>query len=226
MVIPAAGVGARMQRSQPKPFIQLAEKSILEHTLRQFLPLKKLQSIVVAASPAIINQAQDVLHQCLGSQFAWQCVEGGETRQQSINKALSHIKETDIVLVHDAVRPFIALDKIEACCNTAAEMGAAVVGFPAIDTIKKIDTDGMVVETPKRQKMWQIQTPQVFRTELLKKAYRQAESRGYQATDDASLVEWLGEPVKVVRGNRSNIKITYPQDLERARLLVENGILS
>src|SRR5699024_3689079 len=113
-----------------------------------------------------------------------------------------------------------------ACCNTAAEVGAAVVGFPAIDTIKKIDTDGMVVETPKRQKMWQIQTPQVFRTELLKKAYRQAESRGYQATDDASLVEWLGEPVKVVRGNRSNIKITYPQDLERARLLVENGILS
>ena len=222
LIIPAAGAGKRMERRQPKPFIKLGNKTILEHTLRRFLGITGLSQIVISTSASFIEDVEQILAQCIGGKINWQCVEGGAERQHSIHNALKVIDDVDLVLVHDAVRPFIKIPHINECCNIAEEMGAAVIGIPVKDTIKKIDRKGFVTATPRRKTLWQIQTPQVFKTALLKKAYQKAGREGFIGTDDASLVEWLGKPVKVVKGSVNNIKITYPQDLKWAELLIEN----
>ena len=209
-----------MRRETPKPFIELAGEPILAHTVRPFLKLEGLERIVVATSAENISRAQQILDKALGNQFSWNCIEGGSERQHSIQHALEEVDEAQLVLVHDAVRPFVTRKCIEACCKKAEEYGAAVLGMRVKDTIKKVNAVGQVTETPDRNYLWQIQTPQVFKTELLKKAYRCADDQKYFGTDDASLVEWLGEPVYVVEGSRDNIKITYPQDLEYAKVLL------
>jgi 2-C-methyl-D-erythritol 4-phosphate cytidylyltransferase len=151
----------------------------------------------------------------------WECIKGGEERQQSVQKGLKNVPDIDLVLVHDAVRPFISLEQIQRYCREAQKTGAAVPGIPSIDTVKKINEEHIVQKTLDRQFLWQVQTPQIFRTALLKKAYARAAEKHYVGTDDASLVEQLGEPVKIVRGSRRNIKITYPQDLELAAFLLK-----
>ncbi len=128
----------------------------------------------------------------------------------------------DLVLVHDAVRPFVKLVHVEACCRAACETGAALLGIPAKDTMKRVDDRRIVRETPRRSSMWQAQTPQVFRKTLLVKAYERAAKDQFTGTDDASLVERLGEAVKMVEGDRMNMKLTYPLDLQLAELIIDN----
>lgn len=221
LIIPAAGAGKRMQRELPKPFITLGDQPVLAHTVRRFLKLDGLQQIIVATSDDYLAKTRSILSEVVDSQISWQCVEGGEERQQSVYNALQEVAEVDQVLVHDAVRPFVELALIKQCCRQAEETGAAIPGFPCKETLKKIDDERWVVETPERKYMWQVQTPQVFDTDLLKEAYGWAASQNYVGTDDASLVEWLGKPVKIVEGSPKNIKITYPQDLELARILLK-----
>lgn len=223
LIIPAAGAGKRMQRELPKPFLMLGERSILAHTVSRFLQLKGLQQIVVATSDEYLAKAESILSEVVGDHVSWQCVVGGEERQQSVYNALKVIGDVDQVLVHDAVRPFVEIALIKQCCRKAEEVGAAIPGIPSKDTLKKIDDQQLVVETPERQYMWQVQTPQVFDADLLKEAYRWAASQNYAGTDDASLVEWLGKPVQMVEGSPKNIKITYPQDLELARILLKEN---
>jgi 2-C-methyl-D-erythritol 4-phosphate cytidylyltransferase len=210
-----------MQRELAKPFIRLGDKTILGHTLSKFLSLNGLQQIVVATSSEYLDRASSILEDVVGQNIAWNCVEGGAERQESVHKALQAVGDVDLVLVHDAVRPFVELDTINACCKQAEQYGAAIPGIPSKDTLKKIDEDRQVLETPDRKFLWQVQTPQVFQLSLLKKAYEQAAKQQFVGTDDASLVEWLGEPVKVVEGSPRNIKITYPQDLQLAQLLLK-----
>lgn len=222
MIIPAAGSGERMQRATPKPFIGLAGRPILEHTLLRFLQLEGLGQVIIATSAENIARSEALLGSLLGDRLSWSCIEGGSERQYSIRNALQKVDDAELVLVHDAVRPFVSSKAIGRCCDAAEKYGAAVLGMPAKDTIKKVDEKGMVTETPDRNALWQIQTPQVFKTDLLKKAYRLAAKQNYFGTDDASLVEWIGKRVQVVEGNRDNIKITYPQDLEYAKILLKN----
>lgn len=224
LIIPAAGAGKRMDHSLPKPFIKLENKPILEHTLSRFLSIEGLKQIVVASSGPYIDEVNKILRRCIGDRMKWQCVEGGVERQYSIAHALQVIDDVDLVLVHDAVRPFVQSRHIDACCKEAEKTGAAILGVPVKDTIKKADKNGKVRETLDRAMLWQIQTPQVFKKSLLGKAYRKATEEDFTGTDDASLVEWLGKPVKIVKGSISNIKITYPQDLELAKIILQNPI--
>jgi 2-C-methyl-D-erythritol 4-phosphate cytidylyltransferase len=216
LIIPAAGAGKRMQRKQPKPFIKLGDQSILAHTVSRFLPLKGLDKIVVATSAECLEDAGTIMDEVVNGNIPWECIEGGKERQQSVHKALKNVPDVDLVLVHDAVRPFVTLEEIQYCCGEAQKMGAAIPGIPNKDTIKEINEEHIIQKTPERQSLWQVQTPQVFRAALLKRAHAQAAEEHYIGTDDASLVERLDESVKVIPGSRRNIKITYPQDLELA----------
>lgn len=148
-------------------------------------------------------------------------VKGGEERQHTVYHALGRVSEVDLVLVHDAVRPFVQLKQIEACCRAAWEHGAAALGVPVRDTIKRIDGRFFVQETPERKRLWKAQTPQVFKKNLLLEAYEKAMRERYIGTDDASFVENIGQAVKMVEGDHSNYKITYPLDLRLARLQIK-----
>ncbi|NGP89026.1 2-C-methyl-D-erythritol 4-phosphate cytidylyltransferase [Fodinibius halophilus] len=221
LIIPAAGSGSRMQREVPKPYLKLAGDSILEHTVRRFLSVDGLAQVVIATSQEYLDQANDMLEKVLPDTVAARCVAGGNERQDSIRNALAVLSDVDLVMIHDAVRPFVEAKHIAECCRVASEAGAAVLGVPAKDTIKRVDGRRYVEETPTRKFLWQAQTPQVFRTKVILEAFEKAEEDSFSGTDDASLVEYLGRKVRMVEGSRSNFKITYPLDLKLARLLIE-----
>ncbi|MDZ7658873.1 2-C-methyl-D-erythritol 4-phosphate cytidylyltransferase [Fodinibius sp.] len=221
LIIPAAGAGSRMNKDTPKPFLQLGNRTILEQTIRRFLPLDGLQQVLVATSESFLEKTEDILEEVLPPQIKGHCLVGGRTRQESIYNALQDVSVTDLVIVHDAVRPFVKLQHVQQCCDTAEKYGGAVLGVPAKDTIKRVDDQQEIKETPSRKFLWQTQTPQVFQKDLLIRAYEQAIKDNFVGTDDASLVERLEEKVKMVKGDRSNFKITYPLDLELAELLIK-----
>lgn len=220
LIIPAAGSGTRMQREIPKPYLKLSGIPILERTIRQFVSLDGLQQVVVASPEECLDEAKQILDSVLPDPIAGQAIIGGVERQQSIQNALCSTDEVDLVLVHDAVRPFVKLKQIEACCRAAADAGAAVLGIPAQDTIKSVDADKFVKETPSRSVMWQAQTPQVFKKSVLTQAYEFADQNNFTGTDDACLVERAEMPVKMVEGDRTNFKLTYPLDLELAQVIL------
>lgn len=213
-----------MQRQVPKPYLQVGGCSILEHTLSRFLPLEGLHQVIISTSGEYLSDAGALLDAVLPEQVLGHCVTGGKNRQQSIYNALREVKGTDLVLVHDAVRPFVELSHVQECCREASEMGAAILGIPAKDTIKKVDERQFIRQTPNRERLWQTQTPQVFQKALIVEAYERAVKEQFIGTDDASLVERLGKPVKMVRGKQTNFKITFPLDLKLAKLLIgESG---
>lgn len=221
LIIPAAGSGERLNRSIPKPYIQIAGKPILEHTIRRFLPLEGLRQILVATSAEYLDAARSILEGIIPDDLEYKCVEGGSERQHSIYNALQQTGKVELVAVHDAVRPFVKANTIRDCIQTAAEVGGAVAGVPAKDTIKKVNDQKRVTETPDRKYLWQTQTPQIFRRHILMEAYTKAAEEQFLGTDDSSLVERLGYSVKMVKGSRNNIKITYPTDLKLAKLILE-----
>jgi 2-C-methyl-D-erythritol 4-phosphate cytidylyltransferase len=157
-----------------------------------------------------------------------QLVEGGENRQQSVANALAHVKAEakDIVLVHDAVRPFIDSDLIGRVIAAVAKHGAAIAGMPAVDTVKQVDrtADGAIItSTIPRERVVMAQTPQGFRYEVLKKAFDEAQADAFTGTDEASLVERSGHEVAVVMGSPRNIKITTPGDMQLAEFYVDSS---
>lgn len=213
-----------MNRDLPKPFIVIAGKTILEHTLKQFVHLEGLAEVIIVVSDQYTEDARNILEEAVPTGIDSKCVIGGDERQDSVYNALRESAENHLVIVHDAVRPFVEPGNIEQCCRVATNTGAAVLGVPVKDTIKKVDgSHNIIVDTPGRQTLWQAQTPQVFRKSLLMKAYEKALEDQYQGTDDASLVERMGVEIRVVVGERSNFKITYPLDLELATLLLEQN---
>ena len=210
-----------MQKEIPKPYLEVKSRTILERTIRVFLPLDSLRQIIVATSEWYLDRARGILETMLPDHITGQVVAGGQQRQDSIRNALRVTGDATLVLVHDAVRPFVKLEHIEACCRAASETGAAALGIPSRDTIKRIDGRRLVLDTPSRATMWQAQTPQVFKKPLLVEAYERAAADQFTGTDDASLVERMGRPVRMIEGDRSNIKLTYPVDLELAALMID-----
>ena len=155
-----------------------------------------------------------------------QCVfqSGGLRRQDSVREGLARLDaDCEIVLIHDGVRPFISPSLIDQCVEIAFKEGAVVVGIPAQDTIKFIAPNRQVLSTPPRNSLWEIQTPQVFRTGIIREAHHRAALEGIEATDDAMLVERLGKKVNLLEGQRTNIKITVPEDLLFAEALIRQG---
>ena len=222
LIIPAAGSGSRLDTEVPKPYLEIGGSTILEHTLRRFLGLEILNQVIVATSKQYIEEAESILEKVIPGDLSFKVIEGGAERQHSIFNTLRYVEEDNLVIVHDAVRPFVELVHIKSCCEAAVETGASVLGIPAKDTIKRLDDDDIILETPARKYLWQAQTPQVFKLRVLQEAYQKALEDDFIGTDDASLVERLGYPVKMVEGDRSNFKITYPLDLKLAKLLLES----
>lgn len=210
-----------MNKDIPKPYLELCGKTILERTIKCFLPLSGLEQVIVATSEEYLEKAQQILSRILPERIDGQSLVGGSERQDSIYNALAKISDVDLVIVHDAVRPFVKLVHIEECCRVASQKGAAVLGIPARNTIKRVDDQQIVLETPPRKYLWQTQTPQVFHRQLILKAYDKAMHDNFTGTDDASLVERLDEKVQMVESDQYNFKITYPLDLKLVQLLIE-----
>src|SRR5690625_3666751 len=202
LIIPAAGSGNRMQKQIPKPYLEVKNRTILERTIRAFLPLDSLRQIIVATSELYLDTARKMLETMLPDHIRGQVVDGGQQRQDSIRNALRVTGDVTLVLVHDAVRPFVKFEHIQECCRAASEVGAAALGIPSRDTIKRLDDRRLVLDTPSRAIMWQAQTPQVFKKPLLVEAYERAAEDQFTGTDDASLVERMGSPVRMIEGDR------------------------
>ncbi len=230
VIIPAAGLGTRMSpksaslKSKSKQFFDLQGTPILVHTLRKFAECAAVDEIVVALRG---NDAAGFQKQIEQEKFdkPIRIVEGGEHRQNSVANALAALKaaDDDIVLVHDAVRPFVDQETIVGVIEAVKKYAAAIAGVPAVDTVKQVDrtADGaVVIATVPRERMVLAQTPQGFRFALLKKAFDEATADGFLGTDEASLIERSGAPVHVVMGSPRNLKITTPGDLELAEFFL------
>lgn len=212
-IIMAAGKGKRMQTAVSKQFLPVCGKEILAWTVDVFEKSPLVDTILLMASA---DGKEDVQH--LWDSYGWKKVaavlEGGKERQNSVANGLAAVgEETDIVLIHDGVRPFVTEEMIADSIVAAQAYGGAVIGVPAKDTIKVCSADGLAVETPDRSALWQIQTPQTFQRSLIVDAYEKAEKDGFLGTDDASVAEFAGHQVKVVMGSYRNIKITTKEDL-------------
>lgn len=226
VVIPAAGLGTRMAsastslKSKSKQFYELDGTPILVHTLRKFAACPPVTEIIVALRGNEFSGFQKQIEPERFSKVV-RTVEGGEHRQNSVANALASLDAAadDIVLVHDAVRPFVDQQTILGVIEGVKKYGAAIAGVPAIDTVKQVDrtADGaVVIATVPRERMVLAQTPQGFRFGLLKKAFDEATTDGFLGTDEASLIERSGNAVHVVMGSPRNLKITTPADLELA----------
>ena len=225
VILPAAGLGTRMGRSAPetagtsrKQFMLLDGLPILVHTVRKFIASPLITEIVIALRPEDMQWTSEMLATEQQSKPV-RMVAGGESRQQSVENALSTLApDTDLVAVHDAVRPFVDLPTIEKVVLAAAATGAAIVGVVPVDTVKLVHLS-KVRQTLTRERLVLTQTPQVFRYDLLKRAFQHARDDGFIGTDESSLVERLEQgEVTVVPGSDRNIKITRPSDMDVARL--------
>jgi len=222
-IIPAAGVGVRMQSQIPKPYLQLAGKPILAHTLEVFEGVKEVQEVTVVAHPDDLEYCQEEVIAPYGFKKVLRLVPGGKERQDSVYhalKALQQEDDLDIILVHDGVRPFITGDQIRRVIKAARSHGGAILGLPAQDTLKRVNSQGKVIHTLDRKDIWQIQTPQGFQAALLWRAFVEAYSRNFYGTDEASLLEEMGQQVAVIPGDPTNLKITTPEDLQLAEALL------
>jgi 2-C-methyl-D-erythritol 4-phosphate cytidylyltransferase/2-C-methyl-D-erythritol 2,4-cyclodiphosphate synthase len=219
-VIAAGGVGARMSSAVPKQFLDLAGKPILVRTLEQVLNLEGVVHAVVALPRSHIPRARAIL-----AGYSWsipiQCIAGGPTRQESVRRAVARTRaDAEIILVHDAVRPFSDPSTMERVIRAAWENGSAVPGLPATETIQRVSTRNRIRATPPRDELYAIQTPQCFRAGILKTALARAYKENFAGTDESSIVRWAGHSVVVVPGSAANIKITSPQDLRLAEVLI------
>lgn len=212
-VIVAAGKGKRMGTEISKQFLPLGGKEILAHTVQKFEKAKKIRDIILVTGADSLQDVQE-----MAQEYGWEkivsIVAGGKERQDSVWNGLQQVAaDTEIILIHDGVRPFVTEDILNISIETALEMGGCVAGVPAKDTIKVCDGENIAIATPDRNALWQIQTPQTFRKERIVKAYEQAKEDGFVGTDDASFAEHCGYPVKVIMGSYRNIKITTKEDL-------------
>ena len=213
-LIVAAGNGVRMGGDIAKPFLQLGGREILARTLDVFERCAAISEIWVIVAAKNVSACQQGIIERYGFSKVRDVVTGGTSRQESVWCGLQRIDAAiDLVVVHDGVRPFVTDAVLRETLGCAATHGAAVTAVPLRDTLKRISDGGEVETTVPRDNLWRTQTPQAFQRHLLMSAYRQAWERGVHATDDASLIESMGHPVKVVSGSEHNIKITTPEDL-------------
>ncbi len=227
---PVPGAQSKQKKTPPsKQFTELGGTPILIHTLRRFAAVEAVSEIWIALRENEIagfrarleSEAQDIL-----KKKRVELVVGGEHRQQSVEHALNAVGASadDVVLVHDAVRPFVTAEIIEEVIDAAKKYGAAIAGLPAVDTVKQVErtAEGALIKaTIPRAGVVMAQTPQGFRYDVIKKAFDEASADGFLGTDEASLVERSGHDVAVVMGSPRNIKITAPGDMELAEFYLE-----
>jgi 2-C-methyl-D-erythritol 4-phosphate cytidylyltransferase len=222
-ILPAAGLGTRMGHETPKQFLELEGVPIVIHSLRRIAACSLITHIIVATRAEAVEQLDGRIRQEKFRQLV-HVVKGADSRQGTVSHALKHIPvDTELVVVHDAVRPFVTVEHITRVIEEARKCKAAILAVPAMDTVKEVkraslpEDVALITATIPRERVVLAQTPQVFETQLLKRAVAGAEEDGVNASDEAGLVERLGFEVHVVQGSERNIKITKPADMELAR---------
>lgn len=219
VILAAGGIGSRMQSSIPKQFIHLNGKPMIQHSLDLFSSMPEIAEIVIVCAPEYRH-----LISLINCQKRVTFTSPGERRQDSVYNGLNAMQEkASMVCVHDAARPYIKPCVVKRVIQGAIEYGAAVAAMPVKFTIKEGDSEGMVIHTPDRSKLWEIQTPQIVKRSLLEAGFECANKNHLTVTDDVSLVELLGHPVRLVEGCYSNIKITTPEDLIPTRDTKDGG---
>ena len=226
-ILPAAGLGTRMGAETPKQFLELGGEPLVIFTLRRLAACSAITDFILATRADELSFLEDRVSKARIGRPA-RVVHGGDTRQQSVANALKQVAaETEIVMVHDAVRPFVTVEQLDRLIAEARERGAVILGIPAIDTVKEVKRASLpedvarITGTIPRERIVLAQTPQAFRCGILREAFARAESDGVTASDEASLVERLGQDVYVVLGSERNLKITRPADMDLARFYLE-----
>lgn len=218
-IIPAAGLGVRMGGGTPKQFLALEGVPIFVHTLRKFVAADSIDEIFLGLRLEEMERAQREIDR---EHFAKpvRLVAGGGSRQETVTRMLAEVlPSTELVVVHDAVRPFISLEMIQRVVEAARRSGAAILGVPSVDTVKQVERQ-LILGTIPRERIVLAQTPQAFQYSTLREAFDRALADGFNGTDESSLVERLGISVTVLMGSDRNIKITKPSDLPLARLYI------
>jgi len=217
-IIAAAGESRRMDGID-KVFAPLGGKPVISYVLDAFEECESISQIVVVVSKDNLAKCRELIAENKYAKPIEVCA-GGKRRQDSVAAGLAKLDECDRVVIHDGARPLVTKELIERGLEAAEETGAAAAAVPVTDTVKIADDNRIVLETPPRQNLWAVQTPQVFRVDIISKAYREAAG---DVTDDASLVERLGNKVKLYMGSYDNIKITSASDLLVAEALLKHG---
>lgn len=218
-IVPAAGRGKRINSKAQKPYIELCGKPIIAHTLLKLSRTRSIAEIIVAVNRKNVNKVRrDVIARFKIKKT--KVVAGGKERKDSVFNALKNVsRDVDYILIHDCARPLVTDKIIVASLKTAQRFGASVAAVPVKPTLKRIGKNGRISCTPDRRNFWEAQTPQVFKKDLLERAYKRLGRVGASVTDDSMLVERIGVKPKIVLGSYSNIKITTQEDLALARIL-------
>jgi len=222
-IIVAGGGGTRFGGPVRKQFLELGGKPVIERTIERFQRCGVINEVILVLPAEDMEQARG--HYRSFDKIA-RIAAGGRTRQESVyNGLLAANPAADVVMAHDAVRPFVSAAVIERAAACAFESGACAAGVPVKDTIKICDENAVVTATPARGALWAAQTPQAFRREVLLNAFRQAEKTGSVYPDDAALAESAGARVRMIMGGYDNIKITTPEDMYLAEIILKRGAI-
>lgn len=224
IVIPAAGQGKRMGAGYNKQFLSLRGQPILAHTVKLFEESSHVSEIVIVGAESDLLVIKELVYRHKFAKVV-AIIQGGAQRQDSVRTGVQALSSTiQRVVVHDGARPLLTLHGFHRFLEETEQFSAAIMGIQLKDTIKRVDISGKVLETPPREGLRAVQTPQIFDREILEEAHHQAATVGYYGTDDAALLEWMGYPVQMVEGSQENIKVTTPDDLwlaERILLMRE-----
>lgn len=224
VVIPAGGMGQRLGEPLPKALVSVAGTALIVRTLVPFGTLGLAHSAIIVVPGGHRAEFESVLNHAFPG-HGMTVIDGGDERQDSVRLGLAALESTtEICVIHDAARPFVSPEVIQASIDAAEQFGAATVAVPAIDTILMDDGDGFLRETPDRRLLWACQTPQTFRTDIIRGAHEEASRRGFHGTDCATLVRRCGHSVKLVPGSPHNLKVTTPTDLYVAEAFIEKGL--
>ncbi len=215
VIIPASGRGVRFGSKTPKQFLKIEGREIILRTIEKFHSIKLIDEIIISTKSECFVKLNNLIKKNKFSKVK-KVVEGGKLRQDSVYNALLHLEcsADDIILVHDAVRPFISPKKITELINEAVKVKCVIPGLPVTETVKKVNKKNEVITTVDRNGLWTIQTPQAFTYDVLKKSFEKAYKEKFTGTDESSIVENAGYKVKVINGEIANIKITLKEDLK------------
>ena len=227
-IVVAAGEGHRIGGTLPKPYLPLVGRPMILRTLDRCFATRSVNDVILVVAGKELMRCEALLQgDAALRNRPWRLQSGGSTRQESVKRGLGKIDPAaDIIVIHDGARPLVSPTLIDQCVELTCQKNAVVVGVPVRDTIKLVSQDHWVQSTPDRNSLWEIQTPQVFRRDLIVETHHWATEKRIEATDDAMLVERMGKPVFVIEGDRSNLKITVPEDVLFVEALIQAGRVS